>query len=1105
MTRIYLSFIFLFLFVACRRSDKNEENRVAENPLFNLLTATQTGVNFTNHISENFKQNVFNYPAQYNGGGVALGDVNNDGLEDLYFSANSGDNKLYLNKGKMQFDDITAIAGVAGRTGAWTNGVNMADVNGDGKPDIYVCYSGKLPGLKRKNQLFINEGLNNNGIPKFTDRAEAYGLADSSYSTQSHFFDYDRDGDLDMLLVNENIRVLSELDDVTIQQLLKSPDAMAGTKLFRNDNGHFKDVTITAGLHSTALSYGLCAAIADINNDGLSDIYVSNDYAIPDYLYINNGDGTFTNKINSTLEHFSLYSMGNDVADINNDGFQDIFTLDMLPEDNRRQKLLQSADNYEGFNINVRNGLHYQYMRNMLQINNADGTFSEIGQLSGVSNTDWSWAPLLADYDNDGWKDLFVTNGYMRDFTNMDVIKFNKNYFQSINGEVEPKHILDMLKHMPSSNATSYIYKNNGDLTFANKCFDWGINLPSNSNGAAYADLDNDGDLDLVINNINIPAFIYQNQSDKTHHYLKVKLAGSKQNTDGLGAKVTLFLGKKQQYLEQMPARSYLSTVSPVLHFGLGKEQEIDSIRVVWLSGKEQVIAKVKADQLVLLKEKDATANYIIPKAKASLFTEIASPVISVQNKNNINDFKRQPLMVNPLSFSGPCMVKGDVNGDGLEDVFVGGDRNQPGSLFIQQKNGKFIRNKQPFENDIQSEDVDAVFFDANGDGFPDLYVVSGGYHYYAPGEILLQDRLYINNGKGNFVKSPDALPEMRGSKSCARVADFNGDGSPDIFVGGRSIPARYPEVQNSYLLINDGKGHFKDQITEIAPQLQKIGMVTDAAWLDINGDSKQDLIVIGEWMPLTVMINGNGKLINKTKDYFEKEYSGWWNRLQVTDMNGDGRADLIIGNLGLNSQCKASDKEPAEMYYKDFDDNGSVDPILCFYIQGKSYPYVTRDEMLDQISVMRTRFPDYKSYADATLTDIFTEEELKGVHYLKANYLKTAYFESAKDGRFHEKNLPEQAQFSPVFTITPIDYDRDGHKDLLLCGNINQARLRFGKYDANYGTLLKGDGKGNFTYIPQNISGFRLKGDVRSVIDLNNTLLFGINQQKVKAYRLSK
>ncbi|MGV8878768.1 MAG: VCBS repeat-containing protein [Sphingobacteriaceae bacterium] len=1100
MIKIYFAFVVLIFFSSCTRSDKAV---VAENPLFRLLDSSYTRVMFNNRITENFEQNVLNYPAQYNGGGVAIGDINNDGLDDLYFSANVGENKLYLNKGKMQFDDITAVAGVSGRAGAWTNGISMADVNGDGKLDIYVCYSGKLPGSKRINQLFINEGLDENNIPKFNDRAEEYGMADSSYSTQAHFFDYDGDGDLDMLLVNENIRVLSELDDIVIQQLLKRPDLMSGTKLFRNDNGHFKEVTIAAGLHSTPLSYGLCAAIADINDDGLSDIYVSNDYAVPDYIYINNGDGTFTNHIRTILEHTSLYSMGNDIADINNDGLLDIYTLDMLPEDNRRQKLLQSADNYEGFNVNVRNGLHYQYMRNMLHINNANGTFSEIGQLAGVSNTDWSWAPLLADYDNDGWKDLLVTNGYMRDFTNMDVVKYNENYFKSINGEVEPKHILEMLKHMPSSNAKNYIYKNNGNLTFTNKGFDWGVNVNSNSSGAAYADLDNDGDLDLVVNNINQAAFIYKNQNIANNNYLKIKLDGLQKNTAGLGTKVTLYSGNKQQHLEQMPIRSYLSSVSPIMHFGVGKDKVIDSLKIVWLSGKQQIIKDVKSNQLLKVKESAAIENYRKPKVIPALFNEVSAPIAYAQKKNAINDFKRQPLLVNPQSFSGPCMVKGDINGDGLEDVFVGGDRNEPGTLFVQQKSGKFIANTKPFEIDRKSEDADAVFLDANGDGYQDLYVVSGGYHYLAPGEMLLQDRLYLNDGKGNLTKAVGALPEMHGSNSCARVADFNGDGYPDIFVGGRVVPARYPETPRSYLLINDGKGHFKDEIKTIAPDLQDIGMVTDAAWIDLNGDNKPDLVLVGEWMPVTAFINVNGKLQNKTKDYFDKEYSGWWNKLQVTDINADGKPDLIIGNLGLNSQCKASDKEPAEMYYKDFDDNGAVDPILCFYIMGKTYPYLTRDELLDQISSMRSRFPDYKSYADATIKDIFTQDELKGVKYLEANYLKTAYFESGADGRFHEKPLPVQAQFSPVFTITTLDYDKDGNQDLLLCGNINQGRLRFGKYDANFGVLLKGNGKGQFSYVPQELSGFHLKGDVRSVIALDDKLLFGINQAELKAYQV--
>ena len=540
------------------------------------------------------------------------------------------------------------------------------------------------------------------------------------------------------------------------------------------------------------------------------------------------------------------------------------------------------------------------------------------------------------------------------------------------------------------------------------------------------------------------------------------------------------------------------------MHFGLGGNNTVDSLRIVWLSGKQEVVKNIKPNQQHTLQEKNATATYKIPQALPTIFKEVKSPLILQHQKNPVNDFKRQPLLINPLSFSGPCLVKADVNGDGLEDVYVGGGQGQAGALFLQDKSGRFARKAQAtFEADKQSEDSDAAFFDANGDGYPDLYVCSGGYANYMQEDPLLQDRLYLNDGKGNFRKSNNSLPKMYSSKSCVRVTDFNGDGHPDLFVGGRVVPGRYPETPQSYLLINDGTGNFQDQITTIAPKLQKTGMVTDAAWVDLNGDKKQDLILVGEWMPLTVLINENGRLVNKTKDYFEKGYSGWWNKVLVEDLNGDGKPDLVIGNMGLNTQCKASDKEPAEMYYKDFDDNGSVDPILCFYIQGKSYPYVTRDELLDQMSMMRTRFPDYKSYADATLKDIFTAEELKGAKYLKANYLKTAVFINKGKGKFQEITLPFEAQFSPVYTITALDNNKDGHKDLLLCGNISRARLRFGKNDANYGILLKGNGKGDFTYIPQQQSGFALKGDVRSVLSINNKLLFGINQQNIKAYQI--
>ncbi|HLL44605.1 MAG TPA: VCBS repeat-containing protein, partial [Segetibacter sp.] len=631
-------------------------------------------------------------------------------------------------------------------------------------------------------------------------------------------------------------------------------------------------------------------------------------------------NGTFSDKLQASTGHTSFFSMGNDISDINNDALQDILTLDMLPEDNYRQKLLFAPDNYEKVEINVRSGFYYQYMRNMLHINNGNGTFSEVGQLSGISNTDWSWAPLFADYDNDGWKDLFVTNGFLRDFTNMDFLKFRGDYLQ--NRQVTRNDLLELVKQIPSSNVINYIFKNNGNLTFSNVSSQWGLNLPSNSNGAAYADLDNDGDLDLVVNNINQEAFIYQNEANTKpdKHFLKIKLEGQGKNTEGLGAKVMIYNKGKQQCLEQMPTRGFQSSVSSILHFGLGKESAIDSLLIVWQSGKQQKLVEVKGDQIVTLHEKNASSIYKSPTQVIPVFHETESPIAYHHQKTAINDFKRQPLLVNPLSFSGPCLIKGDVNGDGLDDIYAGGGSNQAGSVYIQSKNGKFvIKNEPSFDADKLSEDADAILFDANGDSFNDLYVVSGGYHNYLPDDALLQDRLYLNDKKGSFTKAADALPQMRISKSCVRVADINSDGHPDLFVGGRVIPGRYPETPQSFLLINDGKGHFIDETKKIAPLLQNSGMVTDAAWIDMNGDKKEDLIVVGEWMPVTVFINSNGKFENKTSSYFDKQYTGWWNKLLTGDFNHDGKPDLIIGNLGLNTQCKASDKQPAEMYYKDF------------------------------------------------------------------------------------------------------------------------------------------------------------------------------------------
>ena len=1101
-----IALLSLFSFTSCVNNDKKTSIEAGTNKLFSLRSSDQTHIDFNNTIIENERANIISYQYFYNGGGVAIGDLNNDGLDDIYFSGNMTKAKLYLNKGNMQFEDITDKAGITEIGLSWKTGVTMADVNGDGKLDIYQCYSGGLPAKNRSNTLLINQGVNDQGIPVFRDQAAEYGLADTAYSTQAVFFDYDRDNDLDMLLLNHNPKVFTTLDDISAPVILKEPAPTIRMKLYKNEHKKFKDVSDQAGIYNSSFTYGLGAGVSDLNNDGYPDIYLSNDYSAPDYLYINNGNGTFTNQIQSQIGHTSLYSMGNDIADVNNDGLSDIFTLDMLPEDNRRQKLLFSPDNYEYYDLRLRLGFHYQDMRNMLQLNNGNGTFSETGQLSGISNTDWSWAPLFADYDNDGWKDLFISNGYMRDYTNMDFLKFKGDFLRSTDPSQIKANLLNLIHAMPASNVNNYIYKNNGNLSFTNKVTEWGLNTPSNSNGAAYADLDNDGDLDLAVNNINLPAFIYENQSDKKakNQFLKVKLQGLGQNTQGIGAKIWIYNKNKQQYLEQMPSRGYQSSVSPILHFGLGDATSIDSLRIVWASGKQEVILGIKANQQIPLSEANAKVSYKTPQAVPSLFKEVKSPIAFQQQKKSTNDFKRQPLLINPLSFSGPCLSKADINGDGLEDVYVGGTHGQPGVLFIQKKNGEFVKKPQAaFASSIKSEDADALFFDANKDGFIDLYVCSGGYDSYTPADPSLQDRLYLNDGKGNFRQTLNALPKMLSSKSCVRVTDFNQDGHPDLFIGGRVIPGRYPETPASYLLINDGKGNFKDLIKTIAPQLQKAGMITDAAWVDLNGDKKQDLIVVGEWVPVTVLINSNGKLIDQTTDYFEKPLSGWWNKLLVDDLNNDGLPDIVIGNTGLNTQCKATEKEPAEMYYKDFDDNGSVDPILCFYIQGKSYPYVTRDEMLDQMSIMRTRFPDYKSYADASIKEIFTKEELKGVSRLKANCLKTTAFINNGKGKFKALNLPIEAQFSPVFTITSLDYDKDGNKDLLLCGNISQARLRFGKYDANYGTLLKGNGKGGFTYIAQQKSGFNIKGDVRSVVQTNNKLIFGISQQGMKAYSL--
>jgi len=1111
--------LILFFLTGCQNKPsaaKTDNPVVSGPPLFTALSVDQTGVDFQNVLTEGLNTNILVYEYFYNGGGVATGDFNNDGWLDLYFTANLSDNKLYLNTGNdsLRFRDVTTVSGAGGRTGPWKTGVTTVDINADGKLDLYICYSGALPPEKRANQLFVNQGNDASGVPQFIDKAAEYGLASTGFSNQAYFLDYDRDGDLDMLLLNHNPKNLPLLSEAGTAEMLRTDDPERGLRLFKQTRpGHFDDVTQRAGISGSALSYGLGIGIGDFNDDGWPDFYVSNDYTVPDFLYINQqnrpGKPAFTNEVKQQLGHTSQFSMGNDVADINNDGRADIFTLDMLPEDNRRQRLLLMPDNFAKFDLNLRNGFYYQYMRNMLHLNQGNGAFSEVGQQAGVSNTDWSWAALLADFDNDGWKDLFISNGYLRDYTNLDFIKYMDDFAQS-RGRLQRQDVMEIITKMPASNVVNYIFRNEKGKSFSNETQPWGLNVPSNSNGAVYADLDNDGDLDLVVNNINQLAFVYRNEGRQQtkQNFLQLKLTGAGGNTQGIGTMVSVYGNGQMQTQMQTLARGYLSAVSPVLHFGLGAVNQLDSVVVVWPGGKRQTLPNVRANQVLTLNEKEATAARPNAPTQSTLFAEVDAPVAFQNPAQPVRDFDRQALLTRELSHSGPCMETADLTGDGQPDLLVGGAAGQPAMLFVQQA-GRFVAKLTPaFETDKASHDTDIALFDANTDGFLDVYIASGGYHNFSPddrtdGRARLQDRLYLNDGKGNFIKASNALPAMPTSTGCVAVGDVNGDGKPDLFVGGRVVPGRYPEAPASYVLLNNGRGQFSDQTARLAPELARIGMVTDAVWTDLNQDRKPELVVVGEWMPVSVFGMEAGKLTNQTSTYFDKTYSGWWNTLTVGDLNGDRKPDLIVGNFGENAQVKATDALPAELYASDFDNNGSVEPILCVPVQGKSQLYVTRDELLTQINGYRARYPNYESYANASLTDIFSEADLKNATHLTANQLQTSCFLSTPAGKFKTAVLPAQAQYAPVYTVMVLDANQDGNKDLLLCGNDSRLKIRLGKMDASYGVLLRGNGKGAFSYVPQTQSGLHLRGDVRSVVRLDNMLLFGLNEQKPVAYRL--
>lgn len=1075
----------------------------AQEKLFKKLDTKQTGVDFINEISESEDLNVLAFEYFYNGGGVAVGDINNDGLPDIFFTANMKPNKLYLNLGNLKFKDITkqACPQLEGRKNGWKTGVTMADVNGDGLLDIYVCYSGKVDDVTRRNELFINKGN-----LKFEEEAKQYGLDDKSYSTQAAFFDYDNDGDLDMFLLNHSTKKIDNMELARYQDLV---DTLAGDKLYANDgHGYFTDVSKKAGLHQNPLTFGLGIAVADINKDGWQDVYVTNDYNEPDYLYINNGNGSFKDDTKNCLEHLAQFSMGVDIADYNNDGLPDIINLDMLPEDNRRQKQLQLQENYESFQLMINQNLQKQYMHNMLQLNNGDGTFSEIAQFAGVSNTDWSWTPLLADFDNDGYKDLFVTNGYLRDYTNKDFLRYWGDYKVKKAIDREPVLMMDLVKAMPSTKLPNYIFRNNKDLTFSNEIKNWGIDDPSISSGAVYADLDNDGDLDLVINNINHPAFIYQNMSGENdkNSFISIQLKGDKQNTFAVGSKVYVYSTAGKQYQEVNPNRGYLSCTPTTLNFGLGDATTIDSIRIIFPDQKSVLLQHEKANQHLVVDEKDAAKNYQpFNQPIKKIFLNDSSLIKYTRTEFDENDFKRQPLMLFMYSKTGPVMASGDINKDGLDDIFISGDGNNAGKIYMQQKDGSFKTIDNLNIGDENSSAISAAaFFDANGDGYPDLYIAKGGYSLFQPNTAALQDELYLSDGKGNLSLTQNILPDMSAdSKSCVRPCDYDNDGDMDVFVGGRVIPGQYPKTPKSFLLTNDGEGNFT--ITQTS--FDSVGMVTDAQWFDVNNDGKKDLIICGEFMPVMVFINSGNDFTDATSTYFPANNNGFWNTLTIADVNGDGEEDIVAGNLGLNSQIKCSPDEPGKMYYADFDGNGNIDPVFTCYVQGKSYPYVSLDELNNQIFAMRKRFTSYKDYADATITDVFTPDELKKADSLTVNELHTSLFIN-QNGKFVKTTLPNQAQLTFISKIIADDFDKDGNKDLLLLGNHSDNRLKLGSIDAGYGILLKGNDKGGFDYVPQTVSGICIKGDVKSALKMtvhqSQYILTGVVGEALQVYKVN-
>lgn len=1092
-----LLFVFILLALSCNNKT---------NTLFEEIPSSRSGIHFTNEITESDSINPLDVVNIYNGGGVGIGDFNNDGLQDIYFTGNMVASKLYLNKGSFKFEDITGQAGVDGM-GRWARGVAVIDINNDGLEDIYVCNTIYKDSTRRRNILYVNQGIDKSGIPHFKDMAADYGLDANIQSTMAAFFDYDNDGDLDMYL-SANEASTGYDQSVFTQRNNITPQSSSKGRLYRNDMNAtlkhpvFHDVSEQAGIIYAGFGHG--ATICDINNDGWKDIYVSDDFISSNLLYINNRDGTFSERSKEYFKHTSFNAMGQDVIDINNDGLPDVIELDMNPEDNLRKKMMLNAGSYMTLQNFESYGYQYQYVRNTLQLNQGQvlkegdslgrPAFSEIGFLSGIAQTDWSWTPLVTDFDNDGFRDIIVTNGFPKDVSDRDFISYRKDAA----GLTSKK---DVLEQIPQIKIHNYAFRNNGNLTFTDVTGNWGLQKPTYSNGAVYADFDNDGAMDVVINNTNGKALLYRNTSrdnDTSAHFLQIKFKGSAQNINGFGAAAAIYYGDKKQVYENTPYRGYLSTIQNTAHFGLGKTTMIDSVVVRWDMNTRQILTGVKTNQIITVNIKDAIKNIFQPAVKdtGSLFKEItnASGIIYKNAEADFIDFNIQKLLPHKLSQYAPALAVGDVDDNGLDDIIIGGNFNRA-QVLLQQQDGRFTQRNllSSFNQFNSSKDEGILLFDANGDNKPDVYIASGGYQFN-PGSANYQDRLFINDGKGNFEEDTSALPLNYTSKLCVRACDYNNDGKPDLFVSGRVEPWRYPKPVSSFIFRNDskdGKAKFTDVTDEVAPALKNIGLVSDALFTDFDNDGKTDLILAGEWMPITFLRNENGAFKNVTATTGIAGKTGWWNSIVAGDFRHTGRTDYIVGNIGLNTLYQASERYPVYITAKDFEGNGNYNAITSIFLPEaldgdmKEFPAPGRDDITREMITTKRRFPSYKSYATVTMDSLIPASMRKDALRLKATESASCFIRNDGNGKFTLIPLPVQAQCSVINGMVADDFDGDGNLDVLINGNDFGTEMSIGRYDAFNGLLLKGDGKGNFHPLSILQSGIYIPGDGKALVQL--------------------